>query len=211
MLTTLLFSLAAVTAPATATPAAVDTPQAAGAATPAVANPAASTPAFDLPCLYADRGEGGGLEAADACARRDGDTLVIRPGMLARMDFGEGGLPPSGLSPLFTDRSWHWVRRDGYAVPVVTFDNMADDFVEGLARGPWRGGMAYYDTQLNRVLALPYDWVDRFENGVARVCKGCWRQTTPDGEHGFMTGGQWGAIDRQGRLAQPLAAAPAAR
>ena len=205
MLTTLLFTLVAAVA-GEATGNAAVAGDATRAKPPAVTPAARLATAFDLSCMFADRNEGGGLEAADACARVDGDTLVLRPEMLTRMDFSV-----DGLSPMFTNRSWHWVRPDGYAVPVVTYDNMADDFVEGLARGPWQGGMAYYDMQLNRVLALPYDWVDQFEHGVARVCKGCWRQTTPDGEHWFMTGGQWGAIDRQGRLVEPLAAAPATR
>lgn len=179
MLTTLLFSVLAA-APGTAT---------------------AATPAFDLPCMYAERGEGGSLESAEHCARVQGDTLVLHPAMLAQMDFSG-----DGLSPLYANRSWHWVRADGRAVAVVTYDNFADDFEDGLTRGPWQGGTAYYDTQLNRVLTTPYTWGDRFDGGLAVVCQGCRRQTTPDGEHWFMTGGQWGAIDRQGRLVLPLRA-----
>lgn len=200
MLMTLLFSVVAAASGGNAVAdesAARDAP--ASTAAPAAQATAGAAATFSLSCMYADQGEGGGLEAAEHCARLEGDTLVLSPKLLERMDFSG-----DGLSPLFTNRSWHWVRRDGHAVPVVTYDNMADDFVDGLARGPWQGGMAYYDTQLKRVITTPYDWVDRFEGGLAQVCKGCRRQTTPDGEHWFMTGGEWGAIDRQGRLVQPL-------
>ncbi len=154
---------------------------------------------YDLPCFYADKESGGSLEHVEHCARATDDSVVFRPAVMARMDF-EG----DGLSPATANGSWHWVRPDGRAVAVVTFDNGADDFEEGLARGPWQGGMAYYDKQLNRVLATPYDWVDRFDGGIAAVCKGCRIERTPDGEHSVVVGGEWGAIDRQGRLVLPM-------
>jgi hypothetical protein len=174
MLTTLLFSLLTVTS-------------------------ADAAVTFDLNCMIAEKDEGGMLNSAEHCARVDGDTLVFRSGLLGQMDFDAGG-----LSPVFTNRSWYWVRPDGKSAAVITYDNMADDFEDGLTRGPWSGGMAYYDTQLNRVLATPYEWVDRYSAGLAVVCEGCRKTFTPDGEHSFMSGGEWGAIDRQGRLVLPL-------
>ncbi|MDH0737172.1 WG repeat-containing protein [Achromobacter spanius] len=199
MLKTLLFTLLAAL------------PAAALAANPVDANPvptntaptdAASTrssSSHDLQCLYAAKQDGGMLEPADQCARVEGDTVVFAADVLGRMDFNE-----DGLSPVFTHGSWRWVRPDGKSVAVVTFDNFADDFEDGLTRGPWMGGMAYYDKQLNRVLATDYEWVDRYSGGLAVVCEGCRKTHTPDGEHSYMTGGQWGAIDRQGKLALPL-------
>lgn len=154
---------------------------------------------YALQCLYVARQDGGMLEPADQCARVEGDTVVFAADALGRMDFNE-----DGLSPVFTHGSWRWVRPDGKSVAVVTYDNFADDFEDGLTRGPWSGGMAFYDTQLNRVLATPYEWVDRYSGGLAVVCEGCRKAHTPDGEHSFMTGGQWGAIDRRGKLALPL-------
>ncbi|PTX04419.1 hypothetical protein DBL07_10965 [Achromobacter mucicolens] len=154
---------------------------------------------YDLACFFADRQAQGSLEHVEHCARATKDSVEFRPAVLARMDFSD-----DGLSPATANGSWHWVRPDGHAVAVVTFDNSADDFEEGLTRGPWAGGMAYYDRHLNRVLATPYDWVDRFEGGLAAVCKGCRIERTRDGEHSFVTGGEWGAIDRQGRLALPM-------
>lgn len=155
--------------------------------------------AFDLNCYYAQKDAGGMMESSEHCARLDGDALVFRPETLRSMAFNA-----DGLSPVFTHRSWHWVRPDGKSVPVLTYDNFADDFEAGLTRGPWSGGMAYYDTRLDRVLATPYEWVDRFSGGLAIVCEGCRNAFTPDGEHSFMSGGEWGVIDRQGRLVLPL-------
>ena len=154
---------------------------------------------YDLPCFYADKLQGGSLEHVEHCARATQDSVAFRPAVLNRMDFSR-----DGLSPATANGSWHWVRPDGRAVAVVTYDNGADDFEEGLTRGRWQGGMAYYDTQLKRVLATPYDWADRFSGGLAVVCKGCRTERTPDGEHSFVVGGEWGAIDRQGRLVLPL-------
>ena len=154
---------------------------------------------FDLPCHYAQKDAGGMIESAEHCARVEGDGLVFQPDILRVMDFNA-----DGLSPVFAHRSWHWVRPDGKSVPVLTYDNFADDFEAGLTRGPWSGGMAYYDTDLNRVLTTPFEWVDRYSGGLAVVCEGCRKTFTPDGEHSFMSGGEWGAIDRQGRLVLPL-------
>ncbi|SIT12549.1 hypothetical protein [Achromobacter sp. MFA1 R4] len=154
---------------------------------------------YDLPCFYADKLADGSLEHVAHCARATDGVVEFRPAVLARMDFGD-----DGLSPATANGSWHWVRPDGRAVAVVTFDNGADDFQEGLTRGPWAGGMAYYDKQLNRVLATPYDWGDRFEGGIAAVCQGCRVERSPDGEHSYSVGGEWGAIDRNGRLVLPL-------
>lgn len=169
------------------------------AALPAAALAANSSPSHDLQCLYAAKQADGMLETNLHCARVEGDTVVFAPDALHRMAFNA-----DGLSPVFTHGSWHWVRADGKAAAVVTYDNFADDFEGGLTRGPWSGGMAFYDTQLNRVLATPYEWVDRYSGGLAVVCEGCRKAHTPDGEHSYMTGGQWGAIDRQGNLALPL-------
>ncbi len=154
---------------------------------------------YDLPCFFADKEAGGTLEHVEHCARATNDAVEFRPAVMARMDFGD-----DGLSPATANGFWHWVRPDGRAVAVLTYDNGADDFQEGFTRGPWAGGMAFYDKQLNRVLATPFDWVARFEGGVAAVCKGCRIERTRDGEHSFVTGGEWGAIDRQGRLVQSL-------
>lgn len=172
---------------------------AAAPAAPSLAAP--SDVAYPLQCLYAAKAQGGELQSNEHCARADGDTVAFAAPALASMDFDA-----AGLSPVYTHGSWRWVRPDGKSAAVVTFDNFADDFEDGLARGPWSGGMAYYDTQLNRVLATPYDWVDRFRDGLALVCQGCRKVYTAGGEHSVMTGGQWGAIDRQGALLMPLRA-----
>ncbi len=199
MLKTLLFTLLAALPAAALAANPVDANAVPANAAPTDAAATRSSSSHDLQCLYAARQEGGMLEPTDQCARVEGDTVVFAADVLGRMDFNE-----DGLSPVFTHGSWRWVRPDGKSVAVVTYDNFADDFEDGLTRGPWSGGMAYYDTQLKRVLATPYEWVDRYSGGLAVVCEGCRKAHTPDGEHSYMTGGQWGAIDRQGKLSLPL-------
>lgn len=155
---------------------------------------------FDLPCFYNQKGAGGMLERAPHCARREAGRLAFNPDVLRKMAFYE-----DGLSAVATDGGWHWVRADGASASVLTYDNGPDEFEAGLARGRLADGtMAYYDKQLNVALATPYQWAEPFIDGIAVVCSRCGMQPTADGEHTMVVDGDWGAIDRQGRLVLPL-------
>ncbi|MGE8686389.1 MAG: hypothetical protein ACN6PJ_04580 [Achromobacter sp.] len=153
--------------------------------------------AFDLWCFYADKTADGVFERVEHCAREEGGAIVFNPEYLRRMQFGGDGLAPAGLPS-----GWRWVRPDGRSVSVLTYDNGPDEFEEGLARGRRPEGMAYYDRRLNLALATSYAWAEPFSGGLAAVCTRC--VIVPEGEHSMVVGGDWGAIDRQGRLALPL-------
>ena len=87
-------------------------------------------------------------------------------------------------------------------VPVITYDNGPDSFVEGRARTQVDGKIGYVDRKLRVVIPPRYDWGFPFEQGRAVVCSGCAQKR--DGEHWFVEGGMWGAVDRNGREIVPL-------
>lgn len=154
---------------------------------------------FDLTCFYASRAEESGLERAEHCARQDPDRLVIASAVMADLAFDE-----HGLAPLATANAWRWVNRAGHSVPVLTYDNGADDFVEGLTRGPdAQGNIVFYDRNLDPVIRTPYRWAEPFEQGVTLVCADCVPERVAGGEHMTMVGKQWAAIGRDGRLVTP--------
>jgi hypothetical protein len=100
-------------------------------------------------------------------------------------------------------KGFYYVRRDGHMVPVVTYDNAPDSFVEGRARTQVDGKIGYIDGRLRVVIPPRYDWGFPFEHGKAVVCSGC--APKPDGgEHGLVEGGRWGTVDPNGREIVPL-------
>ena len=167
-----------------------------GAAATAHPLPAAPT-AYPLECSYvAKRGE---LDRQGPCARMEGDAPRIDPAHLARMAFDHG------LAEVRIDTAGiAYVRRDGRAALVFIFDNGADYFKQGLARGLRHGKLVYYDRRLRPVIVTGYDWGEPFEHGRAGVCIGCKVEKLGD-EHSYMAGGRWGVIDRRGKLVVPLA------
>ena len=109
-----------------------------------------------------------------------------------------------GLAAVWIDaiKRFHYVERDGRMAPVITYDNGPDYFVEGLARTPVDGKIGYIDRTLRIVIPARYDMGFPFDHGRAVVCVGC--VAKPQGEHAFMEGGLWGAIDHGGREIVPL-------
>ena len=87
-------------------------------------------------------------------------------------------------------------------MPVETMDNGPDYFKDGLARSPVGGKIGYIDRKLNLVIPATYDGAYPFKDGVAVVCTAC--QIVSDGEHDWYEGGQWGRIDRKGRVVTPF-------
>ena len=102
---------------------------------------------------------------------------------------------------------WYYVRRGIAPVPVETMDNGPDYFEGGLARSPVGSKLGYVDRKLNLVIPAIYDGAYPFKDGVAVVCTGCSYvadSTATEGERGWYEGGQWGRIDRKGRVVSPF-------
>lgn len=154
------------------------------------------TSAFPLACSY--ESISGELEFEEACAA-DGAALVLAPPVIVRMRYTKG------LSSFAVQGSgWHYRRRDGTTRRMYTFDNGPDDFVDGLARSIVDGKVAYVDRRLRVRIATRYDWGDRFDQGLAKVCIGCRVVPAGDGEHSMMGGGRWGMIDKSGSEVVPV-------
>ena len=119
-------------------------------------------------------------------------------------DLGALSFDKDGLAAVWIEavRRFHYVGRDGRMAPVITYDNGPDYFVEGLARTPVDGRIGYIDRTLRVVIPARYDMGFPFEHGRAVVCNGCVAKR--QGEHAFMEGGLWGAVDRNGREIVPL-------
>ena len=86
-------------------------------------------------------------------------------------------------------------------------DNGPDYFEDGLARSRIGGKVGYIDRKLNLVIPATYDGAYPFKDGVAVVCTACTYvsdSTATEGERGWYEGGQWGRIDRSGRVVSPF-------
>jgi len=104
---------------------------------------------------------------------------------------------------------WFYVRRGVVPVPVESMDNGPDYFEDGLARARVGSKLGYIDRKLNLVIPAIYDGAYPFRDGVAVVCTACtieYDRTVIEGERSWYVGGQWGRIDRRGRVVSPFRA-----
>jgi hypothetical protein len=154
---------------------------------------------FDLACFYSAADNDEGLASYPHCARRDGDTYRLAPEYLKRLSFDDNGLASAAI-----DGAMFYIKANGATLKVLTFDNGADYFEEGLTRAWVNGKVAYYDKDFNQVIAPIYDWGTPFADGRAEVCQGCSRGPSDGDGHWAMEGGQWGVIDRSGKVVEPL-------
>jgi len=91
---------------------------------------------FPLPCSYVSNE----LEPHAGCAVREGAELKISEDHLKRLHFDA-----DSLAQVLIDGQWFYVKPDGRKLPVVTYDNGADYFAEGLVRSSVGAQIAYFD------------------------------------------------------------------
>jgi len=163
--------------------------------------------AQSLDCFYAARPTAKNpdpemsLHRNCAVVRGDGSVRIVARHLQA-LDFNADGLATFNAER----RGWFYVLRNGRILEVLSEDNGADDFVEGLVRGRRHGKVAFFDRSFRMVLPPIYDFAWPFENGLAMVCSGCTQRTDasdPD-HHGLVDGGLWGYIDHHGREVIPV-------
>ena len=144
------------------------------------------------------------------CASTGPDGLPrLKRSYLARLRYDRDGLASVMLFNGTDTRKyqWYYVRRGVIPVAVETIDNGPDYFEDGLARSPVGGKIGYIDRKLNLVIPAMYDGAYPFKDGVAVVCTACTYVSDPtatEGERGGYQGGQWGRIDRRGRVVSPF-------
>lgn len=145
-----------------------------------------------LPCTVLKNGT---FEQLGDCARRNPDgSYAIAPDTLGKLDFDRWGLATLAIR----EQGYAYVRRNGRALVVPTFDNGPDEFIGGLARVRIDGKIGYADRHLKLVIPASYDGAHRFaRSGRAWACTGC--ETVSDGEHSFYRGGTAVCLDRRGR------------
>jgi hypothetical protein len=132
------------------------------------------------------------------CAKNDEKgAIVVNKKHRQQLDYDV-----NQLATMWFKKHFFYVHKDGHSVSVLTYDNWADDFQNGLVRTKIAGKVGYVDKKLQLKIPAVYDWGFPFENGIAVVCQGCWQE--PDGDHRRITGGKWGKIDTQGAVVEPL-------
>ena len=98
---------------------------------------------------------------------------------------------------------WFCIDRSGrHLATIFPFDNGPDYVREGLVRYVDRGKIGFVDDACKIRVAAEWDFAFAFSEGRAVVCQGCKAQS--DGEHFIQVGGQWGYIDRVGKVVVPL-------
>lgn len=153
--------------------------------------PGADTENPALPCMTLKEGA---FEHLQDCARRNPDgSYAIAAEALTQLDFDRWGLAATGIE----NEGYAYVRRDGRALAVPTFDNAPDEFMGGLVRVRIGGKIGYANRRLKQVIPAIYDGAYPFDQGRAWACTGC--ETVSDGEHSSYRGGTAVCLDRRGR------------
>lgn len=127
------------------------------------------------------------------CANGKADgSFAIKRSARRRLQFRSDGLAAVGIR----EHGYAYVRRDGYALVVHTFDNGPDDFADGLVRVKIGKKTGYANASLALVIPADYDGALPFDRGRARACIGC--TSVSDGEHSWYVGGQDVCLDSAG-------------
>jgi hypothetical protein len=151
------------------------------------------------PCLFDfERGE-----VPNCIMKSTTGDLFIAPQYLKDLEFDSHGLA-AVRSPI---DGWMYVNRKGKVVirGVAVMDNGADTFHDGLVRivRDKKYGFANRSGQI--VIPPVYDGATNFQNGNARVCKGCQDKCAePTCEHHVFSGGDWFLINVKGAILRKI-------
>jgi len=138
-------------------------------------------------------------ESYDDCAKYTNGELVVNPEHLKNLDFDS-----LGMAAFWVGSQIFYIKKSEEYLPVVAYDNGADDYSDGLVRSLVDGKISYYDANFRQVIAPKYDWGWPFKSGRALVCSRCSIQASDGDEHGMVTGGRWGYIDKEGEEVIPV-------
>jgi hypothetical protein len=146
-------------------------------------------------CIFDfDRGE-----TSNCIRQATTGELFIAPQVLRELEFDSYGLAPV----LSLKEGWMYVSRRGIVVVqrVQTMDNGPDSFHDGLVRVIRNKKYGFANRKGELVIPPVYDGAMSFENGKAKVCKGCDSKCADrDCEHHFLAGGEWFQIDTKGSV-----------
>jgi hypothetical protein len=102
------------------------------------------------------------------------------------------------LVSVIIENHFYYIHKSGKKMLTLTYDNGADEFVDGLARTKVNGKIGFFNRNLEIILKPVYDFAFPFHNGIAEICTGC--KEKQDGEHSMLDGGTWKKIDRDGLI-----------
>ena len=85
--------------------------------------------------------------------------------------FDSCGALSEGLAPVEINDKWQFIDRTGKVAITTNFPSSSDiaTFSEGLAAVNSAGGAKFIDKNGKVVIETPFDWADKFVNGIARV------------------------------------------
>jgi len=155
-----------------------------------------------LPCVY----------VAAPSAEDPEPMMEEHPGCAVLGEDGRARIAPAhvaaaerweGYATMLIAGDWYYVKDDGTALLVLTYDNGPDAWSEGLARSRRDGKVVYVNEAFEEVVGPRYDWGWPFEDGRALVCLGC-RLEESDDEHRAVVGGRWGYVDASGAEVVPV-------
>jgi WG containing repeat len=159
------------------------------------------TDASDTSCLYDPEV----FFISDCIQKAANRELFIKQKVLKQLQFDS-----YGLAPVFSQTyRWMYVSRTGRVlitgVPIM--DNGADIFHDGLVRVVQNGKYGFSNRNGQLVVSPVYDGAMNFENGKAKVCKGCTvKCVAPDCEYSVFSGGEWFQIDTKGAVVSRIPA-----
>jgi hypothetical protein len=134
------------------------------------------------------------------CVREDTTgQLSIAAQYVSELPFDAEGL----AAVLSHEKGWMYVNRKGTVIisGVVRMENGPDSFHNGLVRFVRNKKYGFANLKGKIVITPVYDGAMTFENGVAKVCKGCQQKCVEaECEHHFFDGGEWSFIDAKGHL-----------
>ncbi|MCR9142957.1 MAG: WG repeat-containing protein [bacterium] len=126
-------------------------------------------------------------------------AVVIEPAYQIAGDFR------GALAGVVDDSGWAMIdARGAVFVRPFVFDNGPDPYRQALARFvDERGRMGFFNSAGEIEIPAAYDFAEPFEkSGTAAVCMKC--ELKAEGEHRVVVGGEWGRIDRSGKLTAPI-------
>lgn len=152
--------------------------------------PNAREESLGLPCMVAKAGQ---FEPLGDCAVANADgSYTVGRATVKQLSFSHDGL----AAIVLRGEGYAYVRRDGRALLVPTFDNAPDEFASGLVRVRIGDKLGYADRRLKLVIPAIYDGAHPFIKARAWACIGC--TLASDGEHSWYRGGQAVCLDPGG-------------
>ena len=143
-----------------------------------------------LPCTMLKDGT---FKSLGDCAIPNPDgSYAVEVGALRQLRFDRHGLAALAIRAA----GYAYVRRDGHALLVPTFDNAPDAFADDLVRVRICDKLGYADPRLKLVIPAIYDGAHPFIKGRAWACIDC--MLISDGEHSWYRGGQAVCLDPRG-------------